>query len=130
MNDLEIKIVTLSNDIQLVALVEDISETEIRLLTPLRISRIYRESEKGMTEQFSLMNWIPFSDDIDYYMNKNLIINIATLSKTYVQDYHDIVEKTFFTEASDFEREDPEIESTDIEDLFDFSEAVLNNKLH
>ena len=129
-DDVPVKIITLSNDTQLVAGVESVSDLEFRLITPLRISRHYSETETGsMMESFSLMNWIPFSDDQEYYMNRNLIINIANLSRNFVQDYYEVVERIYYATDSGFEPDAPESKlDEDYDD--DWIDELHSTKLH
>jgi hypothetical protein len=127
-DDVPVKIITLSNDTQLVAGVESVSDLEFRLITPLRISRHYSETETGsMMESFSLMNWIPFSDDQEYYMNRNLIINIANLSRNFVQDYYEVVERTYYATDSEPEASESKLDEDYDDDLID---ELHRTKLH
>lgn len=126
MNELEPKVITLTNETQLVASVEEISKDQVKLHTPLKITRHYSEGPRGMQESFALMGWIPFSDDLEYFMSRNIIANISTLGRAYVQDYYAIVEKTFYPEQ-DSGHEDPD---ETLADLFAYAQAVEDDQVH
>ena len=127
MNELEPKVITLTNETQLVASVEEVSEDQVKLHTPLKITRHYSEGPRGlMQESFALMGWIPFSDDLEYFMSRNIIANISTLGRAYVQDYYKIVEKTFYSEP-DLGPEDPE---EVLADIYAYAKAVDDDQIH
>lgn len=125
MNELEPKVITLTNETQLVASVEEISADQVKLHTPLKITRHYSEGPRGMQESFALMGWIPFSDDLEYSMSKTIIANISTLGRAYVQDYYAIVEKTFYPEQDN--ESDPD---ETLADIFAYAQAVDNDQIH
>lgn len=126
MNELEPKVITLLNETQLVASVEEVSPTEIKLHTPLKIMRHINDGPRGLQESFALMGWIPFSDDLEYFMNKDIIANVSALSRQYVQDYYAIVEKTFFAENESGHDDTDEM----IADIYAYAQAVDNNEIH
>lgn len=126
MNELEPKVITLTNETQLVASVEEISEDQVKLHTPLKITRHYSKGPRGMQESFALMGWIPFSDDLEYFMSRNIIANISTLGRAYVQDYYAIVEKTFYPEQ-DLGHEDPD---ETLAGIFAYAQAVEDDQVH
>jgi len=123
MNDLPTSVITFTDSLQLVAGVEELSDNRLRLITPLRIDRDYFSNDVGVMESFSLVPWIPFSDETEFFVRCEQIVNVTPIGTTYIKDYQRIVQKIFYPED-----EKKQEDSYDL--LREYLKAIEDNKIN
>ena len=122
MNDLPISVITFTDSLQLVAGVEEQSDNRLRLITPLKVDRDYSATDSGIMESFSLVPWIPFSDETEFFVRCEQIVNVTPISKKYLEDYRRIVRRIFFSEN---------VKQLDESyDILEYLKAVKDNKIN
>jgi len=122
MNDLPISVITFTDSLQLVAGVEEQSDNRLRLITPLKIDRDYSATDSGIMESFSLVPWIPFSDESEFLVRCEQIVNVTPIGSSYITDYRRIVQKIFFSEN---------VKQLDESyDILEYLKAVKDNKIN
>ena len=122
MNDLPISVITFTDSLQLVAGVEEQSDNRLRLITPLKVDRDYSATDSGIMESFSLVPWIPFSDESEFLVRCEQIVNVTPIGSSYITDYRRIVQKIFFSEN---------VKQLDESyDILEYLKAVKDNKIN
>jgi len=122
MNDLPVSVITFTDSLQLVAGVEEQSDNRLRLITPLKIDRDYSATDSGIMESFSLVPWIPFSDESEFLVRCEQIVNVTPIGSSYITDYRRIVQKIFFSEN---------VKQLDESyDILEYLKAVKDNKIN
>jgi hypothetical protein len=122
MNDLPVNVITFTDSLQLVAGMEEQSDNRLRLITPLKIDRDYSDTDSGIMESFSLVPWIPFSDETEFFVRCEQIVNVTPISKKYLEDYRRIVRRIFFSEN---------VKQLDESyDILEYLKAVKDNKIN
>jgi hypothetical protein len=125
-------VITFNDSLQLVAVVEqNLDEDHYLLITPLRVDRDYSATENGVMESFSLVPWIPFSDEIAFPVEQHHILNISILGDAYVNDYHSIVSKIFYPERPKTDAAEKRSHSDDMLDtILEYKQAIDDNKVN
>ena len=86
-------IVKLSNGEDLICRVIEKTDSDITIQSPLKMERVNKITQAGISEHLSLVRWLqPFSDEKDYKIEKNSIV-ISTPASIGLSKYYEYVLK-------------------------------------
>ena len=91
--------------------------------------------KQGLGEAISLKPWISIAEEHAFTIERAQVITVATLQEKFINGYHNMVEAIYFKDPQwmgDFvEEESPEPEEDfNIDELADYADAIIKNKIH
>lgn len=124
-------VITFSDTLQLIAVVseDESDEYQLCLITPLRIDRDYTSTDNGVMESFSLVPWIPFSDSIEFLVERYNILNLTPIGEDYIEDYYNVVERIFYPTRKKKSSQE-EHSGMSFDDIKEYLMAITDNKIN
>ena len=132
----EVSILKLRDGATVVAKVSSQDGEKFLVEHPIELVSAAGMLKQGLGEAISLKPWISIAEEHAFTIERAQVITVATLQEKFINGYHNMVEAIYFKDPQwmgDFveEEEAPEPEEDfNIDELADYADAIIKNKIH
>ncbi len=131
----EVSILKLRDGATVVAKVSSEDGEKFLVEHPIELVSAAGMLKQGLGEAISLKPWISIAEEHAFTIERAQVITVATLQEKFINGYHNMVEAIYFKDPQwmgDFVEEEalePE-EDINIDELADYADAIIKNKIH